>query len=171
MNGHVCPLFKEPIVPCHLTTVGAALALVAFMVPLAGAGAVIPVSEGESVFESHSAARLPQEPPLLLAGDWAGQAPDGSAVRVRLRVERGVIKGAADLGRALRGGDTSGSIVRPRMTSAGGVAFTLDDSSCDSERAHGSLTLLSPSTAELIVSRAGGARVLIRLVRAPAQRG
>ena len=158
--------------PCHLTAVGAALALVAFAAPLAGAGAVIPVSEGESVFESHSAARLPQEPPPLLAGDWAGRAPDGSAVRVTLRVERGVIKGAAELGRVLRGAKTSGSIVRPRMTSASGVAFTLDDdSSCDSERAHGSLTLLSPSTAELIVSRVGGARVLIRLVRAPAQRG
>ena len=157
--------------PSHLTPAGAALAIVAVAASFAGAGAVIPVSEGESVFESHAAARLPQEPPLLLAGDWTGQAPDGSAVRVKLRVERGVIRGAAELGGALRGSDTSGPIVRPRMTSAGRVAFTLDDSSCDSERAEGSLTLLSPSTAELIVSRVGRARVLIKLVRAPAQRG
>ena len=161
--------------PSHLTAMArtalVGVALVASAVLPVVAGAVIPVAEGESVFESHAAARLPPEPPLVLAGDWTGQAPDGSSVRVSLRVERGVIRGAAEFGRALRGAGTSGQLVRPRMTSAGGVAFTVRNGSCESDHAEGAMTLLSPSTAELVVSRSGGARVLIKLVRASTQRG
>jgi hypothetical protein len=161
-------------VPSHLTAVGrtavAAVALLGCAVSPAMAGAVIPVAD-EQAIESHAAARLPAVPPLVLAGDWTGQAPDGSSVRVSLRVDRGVISGAAEFGRALRGTSASGPLVRPRMTSASGVAFTLQHGACDRDHAEGAMTLLSPSTAELVVSRSDGARVLIRLVRAPAHRG
>lgn len=159
----------------HLTAMAeAALAVVALVacavVPVV-AGAVIPVAEGQSVYESHAAARLPPEPPLALAGEWTGQAPDGSSVRVSLRVERGLITGAAELGRGAHGTETSGPLVRPRMTSAGSVAFTVRNGSCEGCQAQGALTLLSPRTAELVVSRSGGARVFIKLVRTSPQRG
>jgi hypothetical protein len=147
------------------------VALVACAVVPVGAGAVIPVAEGQSLYESYAAARLPMEPPLVLAGEWTGQAPDGSSVRVSLRVERGVIRGAAELGRDVHGTETSGPLVRPRMTSAGRVAFTVGNGACERDQAQGAMTLLSPSTAELVVSRSGGARVLIRLVRTATHRG